>query len=109
MNFRNLKVSHRSAIGFGLIGLIVILLGIYSIKQMAEIRSRSVEADTVWLPSIILLGDMADNVMRTRVFSLRLVLLNDPVVDEATRASLITFRQDLEKFESKYRQDIEGQ
>ncbi|TWI46866.1 methyl-accepting chemotaxis protein [Pseudomonas duriflava] len=87
MSFRNLRVSQRSALGFGLIGLIVLILGVFSLKQMADIRERSSEVGTGWMPSIVALGDLSDNIMRTRIFALRLVLINDSDVDQSTRES----------------------
>lgn len=53
MSIRNLNVPIRSAIGFGLIGVIVLVLGLFSLNQMAEMREESSQVDENWLPSII--------------------------------------------------------
>lgn len=41
MSLRKLTIPRRSALGFGLIGLIVLLLGLLSLKQMGQMHTES--------------------------------------------------------------------
>ncbi len=75
MSIRNLKVSTRSAIGFGLIGVIVLVLGLFSLSQMAGMRKESGEVDQNWLPSIISLGDLNIAMLRIRALTMRSMLV----------------------------------
>lgn len=75
MSIRNLKVSTRSAIGFGLIGVIVLVLGLFSLSQMSGMRKESGEVDQNWLPSIISLGDLNIGMLRIRALTMRSMLV----------------------------------
>ncbi|WP_019339424.1 methyl-accepting chemotaxis protein [Stutzerimonas stutzeri] len=75
MSIRNLKVSTRSAIGFGLIGVIVLVLGLFSLSQMSGMRKESGEVDQNWLPSIISLGDLNIAMLRIRALTMRSMLV----------------------------------
>jgi len=41
MYVRNVNVSQRSVIGFGLIGAIVVLLGLFAMQQMSQMRTET--------------------------------------------------------------------
>ena len=73
--FRNMRVAARSALGFGLIALIVLLVGIFSLMQMAEMHERSEEIDANWLPSIQTLSDVDRSFQQVRALTLRLAVL----------------------------------
>jgi len=87
MSIRSLTIGKRSALGFGLIGLLVLFLGIFALKQMANMREESREVDENWLPSIMALSELNVTVMRIRANTLRLALAEDPqmVQDRAQR------------------------
>ncbi|WP_028237957.1 methyl-accepting chemotaxis protein [Stutzerimonas azotifigens] len=78
MSLRNLKVAPRSALSFGAICLIVILLGVFALSQMATMREESRKVDENSLPSILALADLNQNMMRMRAMALRLAVLDDP-------------------------------
>ncbi|QGZ30842.1 methyl-accepting chemotaxis protein [Stutzerimonas stutzeri] len=85
MSIRRLNISSRSAVGFGLIGLMVLALGLFALKQMAEMRKESSEVDQNWLPSLISLGNLNGGMQRMRALTMRMVLLTH---DDARRATL---------------------
>jgi|JTFP01.1.fsa_nt_gb methyl-accepting chemotaxis protein len=58
MYFRNMNVSIRAALGFGMIGVILMLLGLFAVRQMALIRSEASEVSNQWLPSITALAKL---------------------------------------------------
>ena len=84
MSIRRMNISSRSAAGFGLIGLMVLALGLFALKQMAEMRKESNDVDQNWLPSIVSLSSLNAGMQRTRALTMRMVMLNS---DEARAAT----------------------
>ena len=76
MSIRNVSVPVRSAIGFGLIGVIVLVLGLFSLSQMSDMRKESSEVDQNWLPSLISLGNLNAGMMRIRALTFRAMLVD---------------------------------
>ena len=104
MSFRNLNVSSRAALGFGLIGLIVLLLGLFALKQITSIRDEAGEVSNQWLPSITALGQLNEHTLRLRIHALR--LLADRAHLEETRATVNQFMTDLKPLEDAYAKTI---
>ncbi|WP_407681630.1 methyl-accepting chemotaxis protein [Pseudomonas berkeleyensis] len=83
MSLRNLSIAPRAALGFGLVALLVLLLGAFSLYQMTEMRKQSVAVDEDWLPSVVALADVSQDILRLRAVTLRLMLNREP--DELKR------------------------
>ncbi|EPL10155.1 methyl-accepting chemotaxis protein [Pseudomonas sp. CF161] len=98
----NLSIAQRAVISFGVIALLVLLQGLFALKQMAEVRATGQHTETVSLPSTRYLGEIRDYVLSIRVLSLRMALNRDPKVLEPTIARLHQVEgwldQALEKF-----------
>ena len=105
MFVRNMNVSRRSALGFGLIGLIVLLLGLFALRQMTLINNEAKELGSEWLPSLTALEELNQHTLRTRIHTLRLMLDRSRV--EENRATLERFRSDLSGMEQAYRRTID--
>ncbi len=106
MSLRKLTVSRRSALGFGLIGLIVLFLGLLSLKQMAQMNTESKDVNEGWLPSIIALGELNQHILRIRIYNFRLAVNRDETTLQSTRASLASFDKELADIESVYQKTI---
>ena len=104
MLVRNMNVSQRSALGFGLIALVVLLLGLFALKQLGEMRSEAEQMNSVWVPSILALNDLNQHTLRTRIHTLR-VVIDRRRVDEHRR-NLEQFRNDLGRLEEAYQRTI---
>ncbi|NWB85700.1 methyl-accepting chemotaxis protein [Pseudomonas gingeri] len=52
MKTRNIRLTSRSLLGFGLICLLLISLGLTSLYRMKEIHDASLELQANWLPSV---------------------------------------------------------
>ena len=105
MSIRNLNVSVRSAIGFGLIGVIVLVLGLFSLNQMSEMRKESSEVDQNWLPSIISLADLNAAMLRIRALTMRSMLVEgDALV--ATKQSLNKLVEEIGTLDAAYEKRI---
>ncbi len=77
MLLRRLSIAPRAAGGFGLVALLVVLLGAFSLMQMGEIRQQSDAVNENWLPSVLALGELNKDSQRLRAVTLRLMLNRD--------------------------------
>ncbi|MFK3974042.1 methyl-accepting chemotaxis protein [Pseudomonas sp. NPDC087358] len=78
MNSRNLTIARRAGLGFTLISLLVALLGWFALTQMSTIRQSEVAVESNWMPSIRLVNDIREAMLRIRTISLRMALDTDP-------------------------------
>ncbi|UVO16747.1 methyl-accepting chemotaxis protein [Stutzerimonas stutzeri] len=104
MFIRNMNISRRSALGFGLIGLIVLLLGVFALRQMTMIRDEAAKVSNQWLPSITALGELNQHTLRIRIHTLRLLIDRSRL--EANRAVVSKFRSELKPLEDAYAKTI---
>jgi methyl-accepting chemotaxis protein len=102
MSLRNLSIAPRAALGFGLVALLVLLLGAFSLYQMTEMRKQSLAVNDNWLPSVVALGDVSQDILRLRAVTLRLMLNREP--DELKRNLQLTddLRSQLSTADSTY-------
>jgi methyl-accepting chemotaxis protein len=77
MTLRNLNIAPRAALGFGLVALVVLLLGSFSLAQMSEMNKQSETMSNNWLPSIQGVNDISQNFLRLRALTLRVMLNRD--------------------------------
>ena len=78
MFVRNMSVSRRSALGFGLIGTLLVLLGLFALQKMSQMHSETEEVSGTWLPGIEALGNLNQQMARIRIYTMRLVLVQIP-------------------------------
>ena len=88
MTLRNLNIAPRASLGFGLLALLVLLLGSFSLLQMAEINKKSEEINGNWLPSILSLGEINQDILRIRALTLRSMLIHDDGMTQQNLASI---------------------
>ncbi len=74
MNFRSISIAPRAALGFGVIALIVFILGGFALVQMSSMHERSGETEDDWVPSLNALSDLSRSVYRLRATTLRALL-----------------------------------
>lgn len=101
MLIRNLNVSARSVISFGLIGLMVVVLGLFSLNQMAHMRKESNEVDQNWLPSIVSLADLNAAMLRVRALTMRTMLVEGEGLS-STKQSLAKLVEDVGLLNATY-------
>jgi methyl-accepting chemotaxis protein len=95
MNLRNLTIARRAGIGFTLISLLVALLGWFAMNQMSNIRQSEVQVETDILPSLRVVGDIREAMLRIRTISLRMALDPDPKNITTYRAQMDARSQQL--------------
>lgn len=74
MTVRNMNIAPRAALGFGVLALLVFGLGAFALLQMSSMRKQSDLVEGKWLPSVMELGTMGQDLMRIRTLTLRLML-----------------------------------
>ncbi|ESQ96790.1 methyl-accepting chemotaxis protein [Stutzerimonas chloritidismutans AW-1] len=102
MSIRSLTIGKRSTLGFGLIGLLVLFLGLFALNQMANMRNESKEVDENWLPSIMALSELNVTVMRIRANTLRLALAEEPQMVQETAQRLTQLRSEVAQRDADY-------
>ena len=106
MSLRNFSIAPRAALGFGLVALLVVLLGIFSLTQMGEMREQSDEINENWLPSVLAIGDVSKDVLRLRAITLRSMLNRDSAEVQANLRLAEELRASLAKNQGIYEQLI---
>ena len=78
MSIRSLSIAPRAGLGFGVLALMVFALGGFALLQMANMRQQSDQVENNWLPSVMAVGDMSQDLLRIRALTLRLMVNRDP-------------------------------
>ena len=81
MSLRNLNIAPRALLGFSLIGVLMLSLGIFSLIQMGNIRQAGIIIEQVNVPSIKLLDEMTALNLRLRTLSYRLLVNRESQAD----------------------------
>ena len=87
MNIRNMSIAPRAFLGFAFIAALVVVLGVFALNRMTVIRQATIDMETNMLPSIVLLGEVNENLLRLRVTVSGLLINRDArELEEAYRA-----------------------
>lgn len=78
MSLRNLNIAPRAFLGFSVIGLLMLILGVFALSQMNKINTANVAMASKSMPSIKALDKLTEGSIRLRVLSYRLMLNRDP-------------------------------
>ncbi len=77
MSLRNMNIAPRAFLGFSIIGLLMLILGIFALTQMSKINDATETMATNSVPSIRTLDKLTDASIRLRVLSYRLMINRD--------------------------------
>ncbi|MBI6943968.1 methyl-accepting chemotaxis protein [Pseudomonas putida] len=78
MSLRNMNIAPRALLGFALIGLLMLGLGVFSLMQMGNIRHAGVAIESISVPSIKTLDELTSLNLRLRTLSYRLLVNREP-------------------------------
>jgi methyl-accepting chemotaxis protein len=73
-----MNIAPRAFLGFSIIGLLMLILGIFALSQMSKINDATETMATNNVPSIKSLDKLTEASIRLRVLSYRLMLNRDP-------------------------------
>ncbi|PTS86334.1 methyl-accepting chemotaxis protein [Pseudomonas sp. HMWF032] len=102
MSLRTINIAPRAASGFGMVALLVMLVGSFSLMQMSEMNKQSEEVNENWLPSVLNLGEMSQDILHLRAMTLRLMLNSDESVRQQNIARVEAFKKELEQAQNRY-------
>jgi methyl-accepting chemotaxis protein len=75
--FQNLKISKKLAVGFGIVLVLMVTLGIVSLFQMSKLNGSTDDISTNWLPSIRTLAQLKYDVSDIRRKELNHIVMTD--------------------------------
>ena len=87
----NLKIGKKLGLGFAIVLLLTVTLGIVSLAQISKVNGNTVDIATNWLPSVQTLGKLAVDTSAFRRYELAFLLSDD----ESGRQTNITAMNDL--------------
>ncbi|GGK43857.1 methyl-accepting chemotaxis protein [Pseudomonas koreensis] len=102
MSIRSLNIAPRASLGFGVLALMVFALGAFALLQMSNMRAQSDEVDKNWLPSVMAVGEMSQDMLRLRALTMRLLLNRDPQALEQNVTKLNELRGVLSEAQQRY-------
>ncbi|BAQ73448.1 histidine kinase, HAMP region, chemotaxis sensory transducer HAMP region: chemotaxis sensory transducer [Pseudomonas sp. Os17] len=102
MSLRSLNIAPRASLGFGLLALMVFVLGAFALMQMANMRQQSDEVESNWLPSVMSVGDMSQDLLRLRALTLRLLINRDPQALAQNEAKIKDIKSGLGVAQGRY-------
>ncbi|XQE69029.1 methyl-accepting chemotaxis protein [Pseudomonas sp. P3C3] len=85
-----------------MLALLVLLVGGFSLLQMRQMHQASTEVDENWLPSIMALSDVSQDILRIRAATLRLIVVRDPTILQQNVQRLGELKADLRRAQDRY-------
>jgi len=102
MSIRSLNIAPRAGLGFGLLALMVFALGGFALLQMGNMRQQSDQVENNWLPSVMAVGEMNQDLLRVRALTLRLLLNRDPQALALNEQKITDIKNGLHSAQSLY-------
>nr|WP_227753178.1 methyl-accepting chemotaxis protein [Pseudomonas saudiphocaensis] len=102
--FRQMTIALRAGLGFGVVALLVFLLGGFALLQISSMQKEAREVNVRWLPSIVSLGEVNQEFLRLRAATLRLLVTEQG--EEFRRG--VTAVEDLKSSLASARQRLDG-
>nr|WP_090360954.1 methyl-accepting chemotaxis protein [Pseudomonas coleopterorum] len=106
MSLRNMNIASRALLGFSLIGLLMIVLGVFSLNQMGHIRAAGQNIENNTVPSISSLNDLTQLTLRLRVLSYRLLLNREADTQQKTVQLFDQRNQQINQAQARYEKMI---
>ncbi|PJE55334.1 methyl-accepting chemotaxis protein [Marinomonas sp. BSi20584] len=103
---RKINIRSRLMMAFTIIIFLLVCLGGVTMSAMKDIRANSEMIETNILPAITSLGDMNSNLMRVRIFTLRLLNETNEGDKKATLVELENIKKEVGKYRSEYESTI---
>lgn len=102
MSLRSLNIAPRAFLGFTVIALLVVVLGVFAGSRMSIIRQASLDMEQNQLPSVGYLGNVMENVLRMRILSFRILVNRDPASLKEAETRINVLVEKLHKANNSY-------
>jgi len=104
--FRSMSIGRRASLGFAVMGLLLVFLGLFSLYKLSTLRAASEEIDGNWLLSINHMNQLSGDIARIRLESMRLLVNQDSAARQHSLDLIAEARQDKDKVLADYRRLI---
>lgn len=104
MSLRNVTVRARNLIGFGLLGLILLVVGLAALKQIHSLRANALEIRDVWMQGLDWMGQIKADRLNIRLQESLAMSMPDQI--ETFSEEIQTFKADVDKLDRLYESTI---
>jgi len=106
---RDMKIGKKLGLGFGIVEILMIGLGVFCIIQLSKVNASTVEIATNWLPSVKAVGELRFETATFRRDTLNYIISRDKrqLFEERMSASLAAVANDEKAYEPLISSDEE--
>lgn len=102
MRLQNIRIGARLTVGFAFLGLLMLLQGIFALYSMQLMHKVTEQIDKNTIPSLQHLAELNLNVMRMRVFTLRLLIARDNSEELSAKQTISEIQQKIGEIRQHY-------
>lgn len=102
MNLRNFSIAARLTGGFAMVALLVVLLGMLALREMSDMRDTSREVEQVWIPSMELVADFGQDILRIRAFTLGMLLEDNDADRQQLESRIVALIAEMKASEAEF-------
>ena len=102
MSLRHLNIAPRAFIGFAFIAVLVVVLGVFAVNRMTQMRQSSQDMSANQLPSMTHLGTITENVLRMRILSFRVLVNREPAALQEAETRIGVLADKVKTAQAKY-------
>ncbi|PAV47368.1 hypothetical protein CK486_14440, partial [Pseudomonas sp. HAR-UPW-AIA-41] len=104
MSLRNFTVRARNLIGFGLLGLILLVVGLAALKQIDTLRENALEIRDVWMQGLDWMGQIKADRLSIRLQESLAMTMPDQI--DTFSEEIRTLKADVDKYDGRYEATI---
>ncbi|MEN0039444.1 MAG: methyl-accepting chemotaxis protein [Cellvibrio sp.] len=102
MFLRNFNIGPRLTGAFGLLAIIILFVGVFSLGKMVTMQAAEKEITDEWIPSLEAIGQLNLSLMRYRIFALRILVDPTPEGLAENDKRLSSVNDDIERAQRTY-------
>lgn len=108
MSLRNMNIGSRAGLGFTIIGLLVLAMGLIALFQANEMDDATAEIRVEWLPAVQDVGEVGSGLGRTRALTLRTLTMKEGDQLKETVGLVRRINQEISAFLINYEKRIDS-
>ncbi len=106
--FSNLKIGKKLGLGFGIVILLVVGLGVFSLLQMSKLNANALDLGSNWLPSVREISQLRFDASTVRRWELNyLIVVDKEDIRKKIEANLANMAEDEKRYEPMISSDEE--
>lgn len=102
MFIRNFNIGSRLTVSFGILALLIVLQGVFSLSKMAGMQEKEKEITDLWMPSLEAISKLNLSLMRYRIFALRTLVDTTPEGLAQNEVRLAKISADIDQAQRAY-------